>query len=181
MSERPNSELFVVTSLDAPAQTQTFDSLFRRYAPYVGAIALRILGRESEVDDLVQDVFIDAYRGIRELKDPGAIRGWLSRITVRRAVRMLKRRKFRALFMASQPPDYEQVADSRATPEQAAALAGCYRALDRLPTEERVAFTLRYLAGEELEQVAVLTGASLATVKRRIARAQDALKGMNRG
>lgn len=176
MSERPSSELFPAARLQATAEARTFESLFRRYAPYVGAIALRILGREAEVDDLVQDVFIDAYRGISELKDPGAIRGWLSRITVRRAVRKLKRRRLRALFMASHPPDYEQVADPRATPEQAAALAAVYRALDRLPAEERVAFTLRHVLGEELEQVALLTGASLATAKRRIARAQDALK-----
>src|SRR5215470_14551684 len=57
--------------------------LFRRYARYVATIGLRLLGRDDELDDLVQDVFIEAHRGLHGLRTPDAIKGWLARITVR--------------------------------------------------------------------------------------------------
>ena len=53
--------------------------LFRRYAPYVATIGLRLLGRDDELDDLVQDVFIEAHRGLHSLRTPDAIKGWLAR------------------------------------------------------------------------------------------------------
>ena len=45
------------TSREEPIDVGDLDALYRRYAPYVGAVATRLLGRDSEVDDLVQDVF----------------------------------------------------------------------------------------------------------------------------
>jgi RNA polymerase sigma-70 factor (ECF subfamily) len=50
-----------------------------------------------------------------------------------------------------------------------------YRALDKLPARERVPWTLRYVAGEGVSEVATLCGCSLATAKRRIARAHEKL------
>src|SRR6266496_977006 len=41
-----------------------FDDVFRRYAPYVGALVLRLVGRAADVDDIVQDVFIQAHRDL---------------------------------------------------------------------------------------------------------------------
>ena len=59
--------------------------LFRRYAPYVATIASKLLGRDDgELDDLVQDVFIEAHRGLGQLRDAHAAKGWLARITVPR-------------------------------------------------------------------------------------------------
>jgi RNA polymerase sigma-70 factor (ECF subfamily) len=52
-------------------------------------------------------------------------------------------------------------------------VAEVYRALDRVPARERVPWTLRYVEGESLEQVAVLCGRSLATTKRCIAEAHQ--------
>ena len=74
--------------------------LFRRYAPYVSTIGLRLLGRDDELDDLVQDVFIEAQRGLHGLRAPDAIKGWLARITVRRATRRLRARRVRSVSPA---------------------------------------------------------------------------------
>ena len=181
MSKPPVSEVLDLTACEPAAEELSFDALFRRYAPYVGAIALRILGRNDEVDDVVQDVFVDAYRGLRELRDPTAIKGWLSRIAVRTAIRKLRRRKLRALFFAQPQREYREIAAEGASPELAATIAQIYRSLDELPVDERVAWSLRHVSGEELEQIASLTGASLATVKRRIARANERLRGHQHG
>ena len=95
---------------------------YRRFAPYVAAIAIRIVGRNEELDDLVQDVFVDAARGIATLSQPAAIKGWLAKITVRKAVRRLRRRRLlRALFLQEdQPTDYDSLVAPEASPEQRA-------------------------------------------------------------
>ena len=55
-------------------------------------------GRDDELDDLVQDVFLEAHRGLGQIRDAGSVKGWLARICVRRAVRRLRRRRLRAFL-----------------------------------------------------------------------------------
>src|SRR5437764_180503 len=90
------------------AQAPGLAELFRRYARYVATIGFKLLGRDDELDDLVQDVFIEAHRGLHQLRDLDAAKGWLARITVRRAVRRLRRQKLRAFFsldaLSEHPP-----------------------------------------------------------------------------
>ena len=54
------------------------DEFFERFSPYVARIGMRLLGRSSDVDDLVQEVFIAAYKKRDQLPDEGATRGWLA-------------------------------------------------------------------------------------------------------
>ena len=96
----------------------TPDAAFRRYAPYVAAVAHRLLGRDDDVDDTVQEVFIAAVRGMHQLRDEGALKGWLARVAVRVARRKLKTRKLRRFFGLDEAPTYETVADG-------AVLANC--------------------------------------------------------
>lgn len=151
------------------------DGAFRLYGRYVGYIALRILGRPDEVEDLVQEVFLDAHQGIGTLRDPGALKGFLATLTVRKASRALKRRKVRRFFGFDEGFDYTQIADRRASPDERALVGEVYRMLDELPAEQRAAWVLRYVEGEKVERVAEMCGCSLATVKRRIAAAQATL------
>ncbi|HJX55127.1 MAG TPA: sigma-70 family RNA polymerase sigma factor, partial [Polyangia bacterium] len=82
----------------APVEPVDFDRVFREYAAYVAAIALKIMGRDDDLDDLVQEVLIEAHRGLRRLRDPRALKSWLARITVRRAIRKLRRACVLVLF-----------------------------------------------------------------------------------
>src|SRR5690349_13223704 len=50
-------------------QALDLDGLFRRYAPYVAAIAHRLLGRDEDVDDTIQEVFVAAVRGVHAVRD----------------------------------------------------------------------------------------------------------------
>src|SRR5690606_1074648 len=156
-------------------ETLDLDALFRRYSSYVAAVAHRLLGRDEEVDDTVQEVFLAAVKGLRHIRDPGAVKGWLARITVRTARHRLERRRLRRLLGLDDPVSYESVADAAATAEQRATIARVYRVLDSLPPSQRIAWTLRYIEGEPLEQVAALSRCSLATAKRRIAAAAETL------
>jgi RNA polymerase sigma-70 factor (ECF subfamily) len=154
--------------------TDELDAVFRDYSRYVASIALRLLGRDEDVDDVVQEVFVVAMHGLRALREPGAIRGWLATVTVRIVRRKLRRRRLCAFVGLEAAPDYSALVVAASQPD-ALLIVRAYRVLDRLPVGEKIAWTLRHVEGEQLESVATICGCSLATAKRRIARAQAAL------
>jgi RNA polymerase sigma-70 factor (ECF subfamily) len=156
-------------------QEPTLAALYEQYATYVATVASRILGRAAEVDDAVQEVFASAVRGLKRREDPREIRAWLAKVTVRRCLRHLRFRRVWALVDLAPDPSYEKLADPGAGPEEKQLVIEVYRALDRLPARERVAWTLRHVEGEGLEEIAALCGCSLATAKRRIASAHGKL------
>jgi RNA polymerase sigma-70 factor (ECF subfamily) len=134
---------------------------------------MRILGRESEVEDLVQDVFATAVRGLRRRRNHAEIKRWLATVAVRRSIRRLRLLALWSWMDLDEEPQWERIADPDVAPDERRLIAHVYRALDRLPIRDRVAWVLRHVEGESLQQVAELCGCSLATVKRRIARAQS--------
>ena len=96
-------------------------------------------------------------------------------IVVRLVRSRLRRRRLMAslgLTHAGDAVDLDAVASGGASPEARAQLAQVYALLQTMPTEDRIAWTLRYVERHRLEAVAQLTDCSLATAKRRIARAQ---------
>ncbi len=154
----------------------SLDDVYRRYCRYVAAVVLRLDGRCDEVEDLVQDVFVEAARGIRRLRDPEAVKGWLATVAVRKVRRRLRLRRLRRfLGMGCEPDAAEQIAPA-ASPVDRLLLLGVYRVLDEMPVEDRLAFSLHHIEGEALDRVARLCGCSLATAKRRVARAQKRLQ-----
>ena len=153
---------------EIPVLPETDEELFRRFSSHVARIGYRLLGRHDEVDDLVQDVFLVAFKHRSQLRDPYAIKGWLSTITVRTARRRLRMRRIRH-FVGMDSPQALSLSQPGATPEDETLLNRVYALLDQVSVEQRLAWTLRYIEGERLEQVADRCGCSLATVKRRIA------------
>jgi RNA polymerase sigma-70 factor (ECF subfamily) len=151
------------------------DAVFRRYSRYVAAVAFRLLGRDDEVDDVVQEVFLAALSGLGRLREPEAVKGWLATVTVRTVARRLRRRRLKALFGLDRAPAYE-LPDKDAPAEARLLLGRVYQLLDGMPVGERLAWTLRNVEGEPLERVAALCKCSLATAKRRIAAVQARLE-----
>ena len=151
-------------------------ALFQRHSAYVAGVATRLLGRDHEVDDVVQDVFLIALRGLHALRDPDAARAWLTKVAVRLSIRRLRWRRLRRTLGMDPATGYEELPDHALAPEQRAVMARVYMLLDRLPTSDRVAWTLRQVDGQSAEAVARLCGCSLATAKRRIARVDEAVR-----
>ena len=149
-----------------------FDEVFRRHAPYVGALVLKLTGRPGDVDDVVQDVFMQAHRGLSKLRDPEAVRPWLRRITVRRARRWLKKRWVLRWFRETDIDAQKDLVDAAASPEDRATISYVYQTLEKMPRDERLVWVLRFVEGETLESIAELLGASVSTVQRRLRAAQ---------
>ena len=157
------------------------DAVFRRFAPYVARIGARLLGRSDEVDDLVQDVFLDALRGLRALREAGAIRAWLATVTVRRARRRLQRRALWSMLGLDRGAELDQIVDGSASPEARAETMAVYRALDGVAADARIAWILSVVEGHSLEEIAAICGYSRATAHRRIQTAQAGVEAVLRG
>jgi RNA polymerase sigma-70 factor (ECF subfamily) len=158
----------------APEDPVEFNELFARYGGYVARLAARLLGSgDADVDDVVQDVFWLASRRLYRIADMIQARGWLATVTTRVVRRRLRRRRFHSLFHAS--PSSDDVPASGASAEQRAILIRLYEVLERLPTKQRLAWSLRYLEGEPLNAVASACCCSLATAKRRISAAKNVI------
>ncbi len=143
--------------------------VYDRFASDVHRVVARCLGPDHERDDIVHDAFVQILRGVGRVREPAALRGWIMAVAVNTARSELRRRRFRRLFWSSEPaPD---PAGSDGDPEARDLLRRIYRRLDRLGTSERLAFVLRFVERHELTEVARLMDCSLATAKRRIARA----------
>jgi RNA polymerase sigma-70 factor (ECF subfamily) len=154
-----------------------FDAIYRRYAPYVATIGLRILGKPDEVDDLVQDVFLVAHDDLGTVKFPERVRGWLATIAVRKAMRRLRRTRLRRwLPLDEAPSSYEALADSAADPEQRAEVARVYEQLEDMSTNDRVVWVLRHVQGSTLDEISDFTGLSKSTVQRRLRKTEEQLR-----
>ncbi len=126
-------------------------------------------------------MFVEALRTLKTLRDPEREKSWLASVTVRVAMRRLQRRRIARLLGLAETWDASWLMAPEADPEQRALLRQVYRLLDDFPPNERVAWSLRYLQGEKLEDVAALCGCSLATAKRRISAVQSVVEEALRG
>jgi len=174
-ADRRNPHLTVVgePTVDGPLHIA---DLYAAHGAFVAGIAHRITGSGADVDDIVQDTFLDAERGLSGLRNGAAVRGWLAAIAVRRARRHMRKCRLLGFFGFERPADYDAVADRSASPEQRAEVSAIYRLLDGFSVDERIAWTLRYVQGEQVSRIAQLCGCSRATIHRRIAVVQTAIQ-----
>lgn len=160
------------------AAPQSERELVRRYGPHVTAVISAILGVNSDLPDVVQDAFLIVFRDLSQLRDPTALRGWLTTVAVGRARNAIRSRR-RKWWLRFLPP--EDVPEVPFDPETGKATRGVYEALATLPDDERIMLALRFISGCELSEVAEAMDVSLATIKRRlnVARAHffDAARG----
>jgi RNA polymerase sigma-70 factor (ECF subfamily) len=151
----------------AAGNERAFAQLYRRYARYVATVAYRVMGSDGEIDDVVQEAFLDASRALGSLREAAGLRAWLGRITVRRVHKRLARRRRWHWIIREQ----QEMAITISDPGLRTRVTDLYRALDALSPKTRIPWVLHYIEGETLPDVAAMCDISLATVKRRIAAA----------
>jgi RNA polymerase sigma-70 factor, ECF subfamily len=149
-----------------------FRAIYARHSHYIAGVVYRLLGNDADLDDVVQDTFVDAASGIATLEDPASLRRWLVVVAVRKVHTLLARRRRRSWFRWA----LVQLAPRASDPSDRQSVDDLYDALDRLPVKLRVPWVLSRIADEPLPEVAAACDASLATVKRRIAEAEERLK-----
>ena len=149
------------------------EALYRLHAADVLRLATRLLRSRQEAEDVAQDAFLAALRDLPQLREGAAFRGWLMQITVRLVHRRFRARKWRQIFGLRCGEDDARLAQlaSGADASERAELALLDAALDAAAPSDKLLWMLRHVEGWALDEIAAQCSISLATVKRRIARA----------
>jgi RNA polymerase sigma-70 factor (ECF subfamily) len=154
-----------------------FEEIVRRYTPRLRYYLRRMLGNVQSAEDTLQDVWLDAFRGLPGLVAPAAFPAWIYRLARDRAFRALRRR--RAYF----PLEELDLADEGGGPDDFSAedAARIHHALDMLPPDHREVLVLRFIEDMTYEQIAEIAGCPLGTVRSRVHYAKRALRRMIEG
>lgn len=181
--ENPNGhasadDATLVRAIAAGDQAALAD-LYDRYAALLLALCERVLGRRSEAEDLVHDLFIEVWQQARTY-DParGAVRSWLVLRARSRSLDRLRSAAWRRLVFAEPPADSAVLI----SPEPASGLTervpadAVQRELADLPGGERAVLELVYFNGLTLAEVAERLLIPLGTVKSRLSRALERLR-----
>jgi RNA polymerase sigma-70 factor (ECF subfamily) len=154
---------------DARAIAQLFDL----YGPHVERVLIRTIGRDTETEDMVQDVFLGAYRSAANYQgDDAQLKAWVSRIAVFTARGYLRKRKRRWWLRSADPVEMPEQSSNEPSPHTSEVLRRTYAVLDLMDAELRIPFTLRELEAMELAEIAQSCDCSVSTVKRRLAQAR---------
>jgi RNA polymerase sigma-70 factor, ECF subfamily len=155
-----------------------FEALVRTYQHRVFGIALRMLGRPADAEEVAQEVFLRVYRGIGDFRGDAKLSTWLYTIASRLCLNRLGSSQGRLLrdgdtalaSVASGGPDPAGAA------ERAELAAALERSIADLPEERRIVLVLRDVEGLAYEEIARVLGLEPGTVRSRLHRARLDLK-----
>ena len=164
-----------------------FEAFVRTYQDMVFGIAVRLLGDESEAQDVSQTVFLKAFERFEYLAEDPSAGGWLRTVTTNLCLNHLSR--FRArwrLFSQRRPgdsetePGYEDRLVARGSQqadlEKAEVHARLEQAVRRLPRHQRVPLVLFHFEERSYAEIARLLGVSLGKIKTDIHRGRETLR-----
>jgi RNA polymerase sigma-70 factor (ECF subfamily) len=158
----------------ADGDVQAFEVLLRRYSRLMRAYAYRVLGSNADVDDVVQESFVQAWRKLPELADLAAVKSWLMRIVSNKALDVIRRRRDHGDIADHDPPAPEY--RSPAAQAEAGSLdAALNAALSNLPAEQSRCWVLRELGGYSYLDIGRELDLPASTVRGLIARARKNL------
>jgi RNA polymerase sigma-70 factor (ECF subfamily) len=155
--------------------------LLRRHARLVERALRRLVGPTPDLEDLAQEVFLEALRGLPRFRGDARFETWLHRICTHVACHWLRRPRRR--YPTLELVETDLPASSATAPESVdarAAFARAHEVLDRLTPVKRVAFLLHVALGHSTREVAALMGSTHTTAKARIWFARRELDAMAR-
>ena len=154
-----------------------FDRLVETHQAKVARLACRLLGWPADVDDVVQEVFLAAWKGLPRFRGQSELGTWLMRITVNKCRTHRRKEMLRLRWLW--PSGQEEAAGSdpadRATLDRETQ-AEVRRGVRRLPARYCEVVVLRYLEEMPVERIAQILGLTRNTVEVRLHRARERLK-----
>jgi RNA polymerase sigma-70 factor (ECF subfamily) len=159
---------------------EAFEVLVRLNGSWMLGLARRILGDDSEAEDVVQDASLSAFRSVHAFQGHAALSTWLHRIVVNASLMRLRSRRRRESLQAhllcdapraNRPPNGHDIGT-----DDGATYAAVRRAVEALPSDYRMVLLLHDVEGIPLLEVAELVSLSLSGTKSRLHRARQALR-----
>ncbi|GAB2831360.1 RNA polymerase sigma factor [Ferruginibacter profundus] len=164
---------------------QAFKKLVDEWQDMVYNTALGIVQNEDDADDITQDVFIQVYQSVSSFKGESKFSTWLYRIVISKALDHVKKKKRKKRFAFVQslfgtaseeeihPEEFNHPGVLMENRERAAEL---FKAMEQLPDNQRIAFTLHKLEAQKHQDIAAIMNISLTAVESLIARAKGNLR-----
>lgn len=164
---------------------QAFKRLVDEWQDMVYNTAISIVQNEDDADDITQDVFIQVYQSVSSFKGESKFSTWLYRIVISKALDHVKKKKRKKRFAFVQslfgtaseeeihPEEFNHPGVLMENRERAAEL---FKAMQQLPDNQRIAFTLHKLEAQKHQDIAVIMDISLTAVESLIARAKANLR-----
>jgi RNA polymerase sigma-70 factor (ECF subfamily) len=162
---------------------EAFRELVERHSHRVFQLAFRLTGNEEDAEDVVQDTFLRAYRGLSRFEERAEFSTWIHRIASNCAMDVARRRPLRAdrvEALDESRPMPGQTGDSIPDPERQAVASETGRrvaaALTRLSPMERTAFVLRHFEGKPIAEIAQTLQVRVGAAKNCVFRAVSKLR-----
>lgn len=162
-----------------------FDALVLKYQPRILKLAMRYTRNMSDAEDVSQEAFIKAFRGLRHFRCECAFYTWLHRIATNSAKNVLMARAREPVANASEVPDAEATGElsmrlrELETPEDLTVTDNMRSmvnaTLATLPDGHRNAIMLREIEGLTYEEIAATMAIPIGTVRSRVFRAREAI------
>jgi len=158
-----------------------FKEVFLRHRSDVARLVYRMLNAPSDLEDVVQEVFVQVFRSLKDFRGQSKFSTWLHRVTVN--VVLMHRRSARSRPILTEEVPGDVVADERqALPDEDAErlerMRAFQRLLGRLAEKKRVVFVLHELEGLAPSEIADIVGAPVLTVRTRLFYARRELEAM---
>lgn len=154
-----------------------FDCLARRHQKLVFRLIYRIIGKDADIEDIAQEIFLRAYKGLDKFRGDAAFSTWLTRITVNYCLKVLNQRKTKPLLERltsfitwSKESSQQSIVELR---EQRAVVK---HALEQLSPKHKAVVVLLYFEERSCEEISEILGCSVGTVKSRLYHARIKLK-----
>jgi RNA polymerase sigma-70 factor (ECF subfamily) len=160
-----------VSKADVPA----FEELYRQHSTRLFNLAWRMCGTRADAEDLLQEIFLLAYRKLPEFRGDSTVGTWLYRLAMNRCLDYLKSRQTRA-NSATTTLDEEMMAGPRRVGDGAIKRLDLERAIARLPEGARAAFVLHDVEGFPHHEIASILGISEGTSKSQVHKARLKLR-----
>ena len=178
----PRGEVDEVVRRAQRGDSAAFAQLFRDHRAAVLRIAFRMLGPHADLDDVVQEVFLQVHRSLPEFQGKSKFTTWLYRVTVNVVLMARRRARSRPILTAYSGGHHQ--ADQSPLPDEELArdrrLAAFRRLLDRLSDKKRTVFVLHELEGLAPAQIAEIVSCPVLTVRTRLFYARRELAQMIR-
>ena len=168
----------------AAGETAAFRTLYERSRSDVARLVYRMLGarpRAADLEDVIQEVFIQAYKSLKDFRGQSKFSTWLHRVTVNVVLMHRRSARSRPVF-ADEPPGDPMLRSPDLAPDEDAERRERVRAfgrlLDRLAEKKRIVFVLHELEGMAPADIANIVGAPVLTVRTRLFYARRELEAM---
>ena len=178
--ERTEAELIAAV---LQGDSASFEPLVQKYSPRVFATARRYARRESEVEDIAQEVWLKAFDKLKSYRGEAPFEHWLMRLTVRTCYDFLRghQRSRESTFSDLTEAEDDWLERFRAQPETAsedaeAAKLLVERVMEKLSPQARLIITLLEIEDRSVKEIAALTGWSVPLVKVRAFRARAEMR-----